>query len=338
MSTIIRTRKLNETHMMVTSEKSVEMEMWEFFSFQVPGYKFMRAYKLGVWDGFLRNFNLNTKRLYIGLRDELQRFADENGYEVEDSIPLVEPEFSREEIEAWLDTDPNTVHGKTVEMRDYQRESIIQAIIRKRMLLVSPTSSGKSFFLYKVCKFLLLHGKKILLQVPSTMLVEQMYKDFEDYATGSDFDVGGSVQRIYSGYSSEITHDMAISTWQTQHSKSKKMDDMGWYFNQFDVIIQDECLAGDTLIKTPTGDVAIKDIKVGDKIINYCEKNHIFKEDKVVKVHVNLAHTQQEKMLELKMDNGSIIQVTANHKFLTTDGWVRADCLDENHQIISTSI
>jgi intein/homing endonuclease len=39
-------------------------------------------------------------------------------------------------------------------------------------------------------------------------------------------------------------------------------------------------------------------------------------------------------MLELEFDNNVIIKVTANHKFLTNKGWVRADELTEDLEII----
>ena len=99
-------------------------------------------------------------------------------------------------------------------------------------------------------------------------------------------------------------------------------------------IIVDECFSGDTLITTPLGKVAIKDLQEGDTIINLCEATKTYKEDTVVKVHKNLTVSQNEKMLELVFDNNQIIQVTANHKFLTTAGWVRADQLTEDLEII----
>ena len=40
-------------------------------------------------------------------------------------------------------------------------------------------------------------------------------------------------------------------------------------------------------------------------------------------------------MLELTFDNGQIIKVTANHKFLTSVGWVRADELTNDMEVIN---
>jgi intein/homing endonuclease len=96
----------------------------------------------------------------------------------------------------------------------------------------------------------------------------------------------------------------------------------------------DECLSGDTLITTPNGKVRIEDLNAGDKVINLCEKTNTYKEDTIVKVHKNLTNSATEKMFELYFDNGETIKVTANHKFLTSNGWIRADELTPDVEII----
>jgi intein/homing endonuclease len=57
--------------------------------------------------------------------------------------------------------------------------------------------------------------------------------------------------------------------------------------------------------------------------------------DTVVKQHINLTNSSIEKMYKLEFDNGSIIEVTGNHKFLTNQGWVRVDELTKNHEILT---
>jgi intein/homing endonuclease len=99
-------------------------------------------------------------------------------------------------------------------------------------------------------------------------------------------------------------------------------------------VIVDECFAPDTQVLTPKGYVNIQDIKAGDVVINYCEETKEFKEDIVVKLHTNLTSSASEEMYELTLEDGSIIEVTGNHKFLTTDGWKRVDELTEFDDII----
>ena len=103
-------------------------------------------------------------------------------------------------------------------------------------------------------------------------------------------------------------------------------------------IIVDECFDGDELVLTPTGYLPIKDIKPGDEVINYSEKENQFKVDVVVKQHLNLMKSKSEQMFELEFDNGRKIKVTGNHKFLTNLGWCRADNLTEDHEITNYGI
>ena len=55
------------------------------------------------------------------------------------------------------------------------------------------------------------HDKKMLVIVPTTSLVEQLYKDFYEYG----FDVDNEVHRIYSGKDKVTDKRIIISTWQS---------------------------------------------------------------------------------------------------------------------------
>jgi hypothetical protein len=100
-------------------------------------------------------------------------------------------------------------------------------------------------------------------------------------------------------------------------------------------VIVDECFDGNSRVLTPSGYVPIRDIKPGDIVVNYSEKNKQFKTDTVIKQHINLPKSSSEDMYELEFDNGVKIKVTGNHKFLTNLGWIRADELTENYEIIN---
>jgi superfamily II DNA or RNA helicase len=65
--------------------------------------------------------------------------------------------------------------------REYQVEGVYDALKHNRKLLISPTASGKSLMIYSIVRYYVEKGQNILIVVPTTSLVEQMYKDFEDY-------------------------------------------------------------------------------------------------------------------------------------------------------------
>ena len=103
------------------------------------------------------------------------------------------------------------------------------------VVLLSPTSSGKSLIIYLAVRQLLTYKcKKGLIIVPTTSLVEQLYSDFSDYSTKNGWDVQENVHRIYQGRDKHTDLPLTISTWQSLYTKPEE------YFHQFDFIIGDE--------------------------------------------------------------------------------------------------
>ena len=114
--------------------------------------------------------------------------------------------------------------------RDYQIEGVFDALKHNRRLLISPTASGKSLMIYSLVRYYEDKGQKILLVVPTTSLVEQMYKDFEDYG----WDAGSYCHRIYSGREKTNSAPVTITTWQSIYNLDRG------FFEDFDVVIGDE--------------------------------------------------------------------------------------------------
>jgi len=73
-------------------------------------------------------------------------------------------------------------------------------------------------------------GEKILLVVPTTSLVEQMYKDFLDYG----WDAESYCHRIYSGREKTNEYPVTITTWQSVYKLERS------FFEDYGCIIGDE--------------------------------------------------------------------------------------------------
>ena len=242
--------------MMVESDEETEELIYNHFSFFVDGYKYMPLYKAEVWDGQVHLYNINTKRLYFGLYDELIQWSRDKSIE----IVIIELEriakesptdnYSLDYIQSWIDSQVITSGDDVIELRDYQEAAIIECLLNDRKVIKSPTSSGKTLIMYLISKFYFEHGKRILILTDSTNLVSQTYTDWIDYSQENKFDVSGNVQQIHAKLDSTIKYPIAISTWQSQHSKKKKEDFS--YFNElFDAILIDEVHKADT--KSITG-------------------------------------------------------------------------------------
>ncbi len=75
--------KKNEVYVRVETEPNIARELSDFFTFEVPGARFMPTYKNRVWDGKIRLFSTHTRELYVGLLDKLVSFCQRHGYEYE---------------------------------------------------------------------------------------------------------------------------------------------------------------------------------------------------------------------------------------------------------------
>ena len=174
---IIITKK-NEVYAKVTCEKHVVMELSEYFTFFVPGYQFVPAFRNRIWDGKIRLFNRQTSEIYFGLIPHLKEFADERGYSVEHEE--IEDEFSIYHANKFFNSIPLHSKGQPITVNEHQRDAFIEAMQSRRKLLVSPTASGKSLIIYLIFRQLLdYQNLKGLIIVPTTSLVEQLYRSEE---------------------------------------------------------------------------------------------------------------------------------------------------------------
>ena len=230
MSHLIISKK-NEVYLKVDAEPHVYYELADQFTFEVPGAKFMPTYQKKYWDGKIRLFNTQSGEVYIGLLDRIVQFCKDHGYTYEFveskyyGLPFeVNDRISKEGVKDYM-----TAISKH-KPRDYQIDGVYDALRNNRKLLVSPTASGKSLMIYAIIRYFVENKKNTLIVVPTTSLVEQMYKDFADYG----WDVGSYCHKIYAGRERETDSQVIITTWQSIYKLPRK------YFERFDVVVGDE--------------------------------------------------------------------------------------------------
>ena len=230
MSHLIIAKK-NEVFITIDAEPHVYYELADQFTFEVPGAKFMPQYRSKHWDGKIRLFNIQTKEIYVGLLDKVVQFCKDHEYTYEFKenkyygLPFeTNPTISEEGVKDYM-----TAISK-YKPRDYQIDGVHGALKHNRRLLISPTASGKSLMIYSIVRYHAERGQNILIVVPTTSLVEQMYKDFADYG----WDVDSYCHKIYAGRERETNSQVVITTWQSIYKLPRK------YFEKFSVVIGDE--------------------------------------------------------------------------------------------------
>ena len=223
--------KKNEVYLTVDAQPHIQQELSDYCTFDIPGAKFMPQYRNRHWDGKIRLFSTATGEVYVGLLDKIVAWAKKSEYSVSflNNEHYGPPFEQNEEIsKAGVKDYMNSI--SQVKPRDYQIEGVYDALKHNRRLVISPTGSGKSLMIYAITRYHVGHKRKTLLVVPTTSLVEQMYKDFEQYGWESE----RYCHKVYSGQHKSTNKIVTITTWQSIYKMDKK------WFAQFDVIIGDE--------------------------------------------------------------------------------------------------
>jgi superfamily II DNA or RNA helicase len=195
----------------------------------------MPAFRNKLWDGKIRLFNLRNNTLPAGLFEHLEKFSEQRDY----LMGLERTEYGLPDSYSKVDPQEimDFIHGITLPfpIRDYQFNAVCRGLEKKRAILLSPTGSGKSLIIYVLLRYFLdvirdSENLKVLVIVPTTSLVEQMFNDFKDYGYGEE-----NIHRIYSGRDKDTDAGIIVSTWQSIYKLP------GIWFEQFGMVIGDEC-------------------------------------------------------------------------------------------------
>ena len=223
--------KSNEVFLKVKTEPHIEYELRDHFKFEVPNAKFMPQYRGRNWNGEIHLSDMRSKQIYVGLLDKIVSFCKNYGYtyKFEDNkfygTPYEENDFiSMEGVKDYIKSI------SAYAPRQYQVEGVYDALKHNRRLLISPTASGKSLMIYSLARYYVEQGKNILVVVPTTSLVEQMYKDFGEYGWDSE----SYCHKIYSGREKNDDRPIVITTWQSIYKLERS------WFEKFEVVIGDE--------------------------------------------------------------------------------------------------
>lgn len=222
-------QKENETYIKVLCADSLARELFDYFSFFSANYKFSPQYRNKVWDGKIRLFKIRKKLIYKGLFNRLIEWIESNGYTYQTDYVQ-----SNKKIE--LDIIKNlfeTING-VYTPKEHHLASLHASLRYQNCMVISPTASGKSFFIYNLANFLSKTMTRGLIIVPTINLVSQLKQDFIDYSVKNQWDVENNVHMIYGGQTKNTNKKISISTWQSIYDLPKK------YFAKFDWIIVDE--------------------------------------------------------------------------------------------------
>ena len=231
---MIEIEKLNESMLKVHCDDDVAKELSQFFTFKVPNHEFVPSFRAKRWDGKIRLFNLASRTIYAGLSSYIEKFLSDRNYKFT-TKNFNNDSATAESITTWISNQKIYSDKKPLIPHDYQIKAVINAIQKKRILLLSPTGSGKSLIIYLCLRYLLEHNdKRYLIVVPTTSLVTQLFNDFVDYSN-RDINLIRQMHTIFAGKEKETSKKIVISTWQSIFREGES------FFDSFDGVFGDEC-------------------------------------------------------------------------------------------------
>ena len=167
--------KLNEAYLRIKCDPAVARELSEFFTLKFQAQSSCPPSDEKYGTAKSDYLALVTAKIYSGLLPYVEEFLEEQGHAY-----TVSEEFSKRTLDKSTTTKFVQSLSK-IKARDYQIDAIHNILESNRGLIVSPTGSGKSFIIYALVRYYVQRVLKVLIVVPTTSLVEQMYTDFADY-------------------------------------------------------------------------------------------------------------------------------------------------------------
>jgi superfamily II DNA or RNA helicase len=230
---MIDIEKVDESFIKIHCQDDIAKELSAFFTFKVPNHEFTPAFRKKRWDGKIRLFNVASRTIYSGLLDYVAKFLEDRNYPF--TSTKLKHGFDESYVREWISRQKIYSNKKELIPYDYQIDAVVNALYKKRILLISPTGSGKSLIIYLIVRFLLEHtSKKHLIIVPTTGLVNQLYNDFADYSNKEPSFLQ-TIHVIFAGKEKSSKRRISISTWQSIFRESES------YFSEYDSVFGDEC-------------------------------------------------------------------------------------------------
>ncbi len=208
-------------------------------------------------------------------------------------------------------------------LRDYQKNFIKDIHSQfcagyKAVCGQSPTGSGKTVIFSYIANGAINQGSKVVILVHRQELILQTSLALAKFqipnaiiAPASVIKSSAQIQYRELGRNYiDLNSPCVVASMQTL---GRRLDE---FTNYFDFIITDECFVGDTLIKTKNGYKKIKNIKSGDFVYTFNEKECFFEYKPVEK---RLKKPLNENLIRINN-----IICTENHLFFTKNNWKKA--------------
>jgi superfamily II DNA or RNA helicase len=198
-----------------------------------------------------------------------------------------------------------------IQLREYQADLVARAreAFRRhqRLLVQSPTGSGKTIFFAWLANAVAAKGKRVCILVHRRELVRQ---------TCAKLDLFGLPYGVIAAGRRDVSrHIVNVASVQTLVRR------LALYEDAFDLIVVDECFPRGTMIDGRP----IEEVRCGDYVRTFDASSRKVSRSRVTR----LFRRKVLRVVALYLDNGNRVVCTPNHPILTLGGWLRAEQIAE---------
>lgn len=228
--TDVTIKEYNQSFISVTGDPSVRYDLADRFKFHVEGSQFSPKVKYGVWDGYIRLYNIQTQLLPKGLFIELLKYCKQEQYSVKCDHALIPQKIQKQDFDEWLATKKIYAKGNLIQPHWYQYDTVLHALNNQRGLLKLPTSAGKSLIIALLTRWEYEGDGRVLILVPTDVLRQQMNEDLIEYGLFTQDEIQVLDPKTKKGPSRKVV----ITTWQTAAKQPAE------WMQQFTMLLNDE--------------------------------------------------------------------------------------------------
>lgn len=183
-------------------------------------YHDIRFTKLHTVDGYT-SLVTNLDNLPIGLRTNIIQYLNKLKKDINFNLVIIDNQTPKLVVDIPKDiVVKDRKGGKTLTLRDYQKESVVQIFSKQRGIIELATNAGKSAIMYSVANLvtpLLSNSERILLIAPNLSVASQLKKNLLHYYINDDIGFIGNSEF-------DIDHKIVVSTIQSLTIKTKPID------------------------------------------------------------------------------------------------------------------
>ena len=224
----------------------IAYEVKERFSFFADGYKWSPKYKQNIWDGKIYLFDIGKSLIQFGLVYDLIKWAKQMDYKIKLDETLYDVLSGGNVTYEKVYKFSTEFLKMPFEPYEYQIEAAVECINKGRLLLSSPTSSGKSYVIFLVLQWFKYVEKleRIVIIVPTVGLTTQMFNDFKEYSQNIEFNENEYLLIPNKQNIKRNDSLFTITTWQSLQNKSKGKGAaktvQSSFFDDVDALVCDE--------------------------------------------------------------------------------------------------